>query len=95
MLKFLPDLGHDVSSWIAASQASLIGITFCEEIYESENILTLMVSDISAKAFQMCHGTVPGEYHLLCCLTTAERVLYVYRQIKSLLLVLFTTPTLF
>lgn len=43
MLKFLPDLGHDVSSWIAASQASLFGITFCEEIYKSENILTLML----------------------------------------------------
>lgn len=42
MLKFLPDPGHNVSSWIAASQAGLIHITFCEEIYESENILALM-----------------------------------------------------
>lgn len=92
MLKFLPDPGHNVSSWIAASQASLIHITLCEEIYESENILALMEQAISAQAFQMCHEMVSWEYCLLCSLSTsAEIAVYIYRQMKSLLLILSST----
>lgn len=66
MLKSLPDPGHHVSSWVAASQASLIHITFCEEICENGNILALMKWDISANAFQRCHGIVPWDYCCLC-----------------------------